>query len=190
MPRIILASASPRRKELLGQLYDEFEIITSDVPEDLPEGTEPERGVEILALRKGRAVAECNTDAVVISSDTLVEIDSTPLGKPTSREDAFRMLRMLSGRYHNVHTGVAVHYRGRAVSGVATSRVSFKELSDGEIWAYIDTLEPMDKAGAYAIQGIGGAFVLGYDGDFDTIMGLSVSLTKSLINSIIGDEDD
>ena len=190
MPNIILASASPRRKELLARLYSKFEIITSDVDETLPSDIHPSCGVEILAIRKGRAVADSHADSIVISSDTLVEIDGVPLGKPTSRDDAFRMLSLLSGRYHNVHTGVAVHYRGRSESGVATSRVKFKALSEADIWGYIDTCEPMDKAGAYAIQGIGGAFVEGYEGEFDTIMGLSVNLTDTLINKILGDSHD
>ena len=187
MFRIILASGSPRRKELLGKLYGEFEVITSEVDENLDDGVKPVDGVEILAVRKGRAVADSlPSECVVISSDTLVEIHDEPLGKPTSREDAYRMLRMLSGNYHNVHTGIAVHYSGRVISGVASARVKFKPLSDEEIYAYIDGGEPMDKAGAYAIQGEGGKFIEGYDGDFDTIMGLSVSLTKSLIDEITG----
>ena len=172
MPKIILASGSPRRKELLGKLYGEFDIITSEVDETLPGDMHPRLGVEILAARKGAVVAEANRDAVVISSDTLVEIDAIPLGKPTSREDAYRMLKMLSGNYHHVHTGIAVHYGKTVKSGVASACVKFKPLSDIEIWEYIDTNEPMDKAGAYAIQGIGGRFIEGYDGDFDTIMGL------------------
>lgn len=187
MLRIILASGSPRRRELLGKLYDKFEVITSEVDETLGDGVTPLNGVEILAVRKGSAVAEqLPSECVVISSDTLVEIDGEPLGKPTSREDAYRMLRLLSGNYHNVHTGIAVHYSGRVISGVASARVKFKPLSDEEIYAYIDGGEPMDKAGAYAIQGEGGKFIEGYDGDFDTIMGLSVSLTKSLIDEITG----
>ena len=191
MYRIILASGSPRRRELLGKLYDKFEIITSEVDENLDAGITPLRGVEILAVRKGRAVAESlDADCVVISSDTLVEIDGVPLGKPVSREDAHRMLSLLSGNYHNVHTGIAVHYNGGVISGVASSRVKFKELTDTEIYNYIDSGEPMDKAGAYAIQGEGGKFIEGYDGDFDTIMGLSVSLTKHLIDKITGDNND
>lgn len=187
MLRIILASGSPRRRELLAKLYDEFEVITSDVDENLDEGVTPLEGVEILAVRKGRAVADTlDSECVVISSDTLVEIDDEPLGKPTSREDAYRMLSMLSGNYHNVHTGIAVHYSGNVVSGVASARVKFKPLTDEEIYAYIDGGEPMDKAGAYAIQGEGGKFIEGFDGDFDTIMGLSVSLTKRLIDRITG----
>jgi septum formation protein len=190
MPRIILASGSPRRRELLSKIYDEFEIITSEVDESFGADIMPVDGVQILSVRKGRAVAEkLSADCLVISSDTLVEVDGKPLGKPTSREDAYGMLRLLSGRYHNVHTGVAVHYDGRVISGVDTARVKFKPLTDEEIYAYIDGGEPMDKAGAYAIQGEGGRFVEGFDGSFDTIMGLSVSLTESLIERICGKND-
>ena len=191
MLRIVLASGSPRRKELLGKIFDEFEVITSEVDETLGEGVKPIDGVEILAVRKGKAVADMlDGECVVISSDTLVEIDDEPLGKPISREDAYRMLSRLSGNYHNVHTGIAVHYSGRVISGVASARVKFKPLSDDEIYAYIDGGEPMDKAGSYAIQGEGGKFIEGYDGDFDTIMGLSVSLTKELIDKITGEKND
>ena len=191
MPKIILASGSPRRRELLTRLYSDFEIITSEVDESLSEDVTPLQGVEILAVRKGEAVAKMlKSDTVVISSDTLVEIDGVPLGKPVSREDAHRMLSLLSGNYHNVHTGIAVHYNGDVISGVASARVKFKQLTDAEIYAYIDGGEPMDKAGAYAIQGEGGKFVEGYNGDFDTIMGLSVSLTKNLIQKITGEKND
>ena len=191
MFRIILASGSPRRRELLCKLYESFEVITSEVDETLDGDITPVEGVEMLAVRKGRAVAETlPQECVVISSDTLVEIGGEPLGKPTSREDAYRMLRMLSGNYHNVHTGIAVHYSDAVISGVASARVKFKPLSDEEIYAYIDGGEPMDKAGAYAIQGEGGKFIEGYDGDFDTIMGLSVSLTKKLIDAITRGSDD
>ena len=191
MPRIILASGSPRRRELLAKIYNEFEVITSEVDESLSADISPVNGVEVLAVRKGEAVAKMlPDDCIVISSDTLVEIGGTPLGKPTSREDAYRMLKLLSGNYHNVHTGIAVHYSGRVISGVASAHVKFKPLSDEEIYAYIDGGEPMDKAGAYAIQGEGGKFIEGYEGDFDTIMGLSVSLTKELVERITGENND
>lgn len=191
MTRIILASGSPRRRELLAKLYDKFEIITSEVDESLDGSISPLDGVELLAVRKGQAVAVgLDPDCVVISSDTLVEIDGAPLGKPISREDAYRMLRLLSGNYHNVHTGIAVHHGGRVVSDVASARVKFKPLTDEEIYAYIDGGEPMDKAGAYAIQGEGGRFIEGFDGDFDTIMGLSVSLTKELVEKVTGENND
>ena len=178
---VILASKSPRRRELLSGICESFSVIVREVDETLPDGVHPREGVGMLAVKKGEAVAAEYGDALVISSDTLVELDGTPLGKPTSENDAYRMLRALSGREHNVHTGVAVHYRGRAFSGVATSVVRFRDISDEEIWEYIRGGEPMDKAGSYGIQGEGGKFVEKYDGDFDTIMGLSVSLTVELV---------
>ena len=179
--RVILASKSPRRCELLSKICRDFEIITREVDETLPFGVLPRDGVEMLAIRKGEIVSKENPDALVLSSDTLVEVDDVPLGKPQSRLNAFEMLQTLSGRAHNVHTGVAIHYRGRCYSATASSHVYFKELSDGEIWQYIDTGEPMDKAGAYGIQGEGGKFVVKYDGDFDTIMGLSLRVSRELI---------
>ena len=184
--RVILASKSPRRKELLGELFENFEIIVSEVDEELDEDCSVISGVEILSVRKGAAVAEDNPDALVISSDTLVELDGVALGKPQDKAEAFAMLRSLSGRSHNVHTGVAIHYKGKLFSGVATSAVYFRHLSDEEIDEYVESGAPMDKAGAYGIQGEAGKFVERYDGDFDTIVGLSVRLTKELIDKATG----
>ena len=181
MTKIILASKSPRRRELLSSLYSEFSIESREVDESLPEGVHPGQGVELLAIRKGEGVARDNPDALVISSDTLVELDGVALGKPIDEADARRMLRALSGRTHNVHTGVAVHYRGRVYSGADTTGVSFYPLSDGQISDYVASGEPMDKAGAYGIQGLGGALVREYNGEFDTVVGLSMSLTRELI---------
>ena len=187
--RVVLASKSPRRKELLGDITPNFEIITRDVNEDLPSGMHPSVGVGLLAVRKGSAVAtDVGGDALVISSDTLVELGGVPLGKPDGVDGARAMLRHLSGKTHSVHTGIAVHYHGRVYSGVATSDVTFRELSDDEIDEYIATGEPMDKAGAYGIQGLGGRFVTKYDGDFDTIVGLSRILTRELIERAIQDD--
>ena len=189
--RIILASKSPRRKELLSRVYPEFDIESLEVDESLPIDVHPREGVEILAVRKGEAVAKLHDrECLVISSDTLVELDGAALGKPRDISDAAAMLKKLSSNTHNVHTGVAVHYNGRVLSGVATSTVHFKKLSDSEIEEYVAGGEPMDKAGAYGIQGEGGKFVCGYDGDFDTIMGLSIKLTKRLIEEITGGKDD
>lgn len=180
--RIILASKSPRRKQLLGDIYDNFEIITAETDETLPDGVHPSEGVAMLAVRKGAAVKELvGDDALIISSDTLVELGGVALGKPVDEDDAARMLASLSGKAHNVHTGVAVHYRGRVFSGTDTTAVIFRELSDSEIGDYIAGGEPMDKAGAYAIQGEGGKFVSGYEGDYDTVVGLSLKLTRKLI---------
>ena len=186
--RVVLASASPRRKELLSLLINEFEICVADVDETLPEDTAPERGVELLAIKKGAAVsATLPEDTLVISSDTLVEIDGTPLGKPRNADDARNMLSLLSGRGHNVHTGVAVHYMGKCYCGVDTTRVFFKTLTESDIEGYIATGEPMDKAGSYAIQGIGGEFVEKYEGAFDTVVGLSLELVRKLISEARGE---
>ena len=187
--RIILASKSPRRRELLSELFSDFEIITAECDESLPEGVHPREGVEILAVRKGEAVLPLTLrEDIVISSDTLVELDGEALGKPTDESDAFRMLRALSGRGHNVHTGVAVHYKGRVLSGVSATAVYFKELTDEEINGYIATREPMDKAGSYGIQGLGGRFVTHHEDRFDTVVGLSVELVKRLVSEALAND--
>ncbi len=178
--KVILASKSPRRRELLGRIIEKFEIRTAPTDETLPIGVHPREGVELLAIRKGEALAASEED-MVISSDTLVELDGVALGKPNDRADAYRILNTLSGKSHNVHTGVAIHYKGRVFSGTQTSVVSFREISDSEIYEYIETGEPMDKAGAYGIQGLGGRFVKKFEGEFEGIMGLSLDLTKRLI---------
>ena len=186
--RYILASKSPRRKELLSEIIDNFEIITAEVDEDLPKEIHPREGVEILAVRKGEAVAKDNTEAVVISSDTLVELGGIPLGKPTDKADAIRMLTDLSGKAHNVHTGVAVHFEGRVYSDVASTAVRFRRIEESELEYYVKSGEPMDKAGAYGIQGYAGRFVESYDGDFDTVIGLSLALTRRLIEKAVKHE--
>nr|MBE6544524.1 septum formation protein Maf [Oscillospiraceae bacterium] len=186
--RYILASKSPRRRELLSEIIKDFEIITKEVEESLPSDIHPREGVELLAVKKGEAVAEeAGEDSLVISSDTLVELDGVPLGKPKDENDAVRMLTSLSGKAHNVHTGVAVHYRGKVFSGVATTAVYFREMSRDEIVEYVKSGDPMDKAGAYGIQSGGGKFVEKYDGDYDTVVGLSVSMTRRLIDEAKND---
>ncbi len=189
--RVVLASKSPRRRELLHNLFDEFDIITRETDESFPEGTHPRFAVEILAVRKGEAVArELPPDVLVISSDTLVELDGIALGKPKDEADAVEMLLSLSGKTHNVHTGVAVHYRGKTFSGTDTASVVFKEFSESEALDYVKTGEPMDKAGAYAIQGIGRRLVSGYEGEFNTIVGLSLTLTKKLVDMAVYDDEE
>ena len=183
--KIILASASPRRRELLSAVCRDFEIKTAETDETLDESIHPRRGVEILAIRKGRAVADTLgaeevKNCVIISSDTLVELGGIPLGKPESAAHAKKMLRELSGKAHFVHTGIAVHAGGKLYSGVATTGVYFRELTDAEIDEYIATGEPMDKAGAYGIQGLGGKFVEKIEGDFDTVVGFSMRLLGEL----------
>ena len=189
---VILASKSPRRKELLSLLASrlgfEFKIVTEEVDESVEEGILPKDAVEILARRKGNAVAELPIaeGAMVISSDTLVELDEKALGKPTDKEDAVRMLRSLSGRSHFVRTGISVSYLGRVFSGVASTEVCFYPLTEEDIFSYVESGEPMDKAGAYGIQGGAGKFVREYKGDFDTVVGLSLALTEKLMKEALG----
>lgn len=192
--KIILASRSPRRKELLSVLGSEmgfeFDILTVDTDESYDGAIHPREATELLAVRKGRAVADkVGPKMLVISSDTLVELDGVPLGKPIDEADAVRMLRSLSGRGHNVHTGIAVHYDGRVISAVASTAVIFRELTDAEIAEYVASGEPMDKAGAYGIQGGAGRFVLGYEGEFDTVVGFNLTTARGLITEALGNNE-
>lgn len=180
---IILASASPRRRKILSSICESFDIKVTETDESFGEYIHPKDAVRILAERKGRATLDSLSDGgdkFIISSDTLVELGGKPLGKPVSETDAKNMLSELSGKCHNVHTGIAVHYKGRVYSGVATTGVYFRELSEREIDDYIATGEPMDKAGSYGIQGLGGNFVEKTEGDFDTVVGFSVRLFLEL----------
>ena len=186
--RVVLASKSPRRKELLRELFSDFEIITMEVDESLPEAIHPREGVGLLAIKKGEAVAKSlGENTLVISSDTLVELGGVALGKPADEDEAIKMLTSLSGKAHNVHTGVAVHYNGKLFSGVATTAVYFREMTIEEIAEYVASGDPMDKAGAYGIQSGGGKFVEKIDGDYDTVVGLSVALTKKLVDEAKND---
>ena len=162
--------------------YD-FEICVSDVDEHV-EG-HPREIVRTLALRKARAVAEHYSKGLVIASDTLVSLDGVPLGKPADTEDARRMLRALSGREHEVFSGVCVWdiESGSCQTRVARTGVTFRALTDAEIDAYIATGEPMDKAGAYAIQGGAGAYVTGLDGSFENVMGFPVDDVREMLDS-------
>jgi len=173
--RIILASKSPRRKELMGLLFPQFEVQASDVDETLPEGVSLGRAVELLALRKGQAVAGAEPDALVIAADTLVTLGSVVLGKPTGREDAARMLRLLSGRGHQVYTGGALLEGERTNRFHCVTDVEFSPLTEEEIRWYLSTGEPFDKAGAYGIQGYGARFIRGVREDFFNVMGLPVN---------------
>ena len=182
---LILASKSPRRRDILTDLGYTFAVRTAPTDETLPDGVHPREGVRLLAVRKGEAVAPlCGEDDVILSSDTLVELDGVALGKPIDAEDARRMLRALSGRAHNVHTGVAVRRGACVYADTASTRVVFRALCEDEIEAYVSSGEPMDKAGAYGIQGAAGAFVSHVEGDMDTVVGLSSRLTKELLGRV------
>ncbi len=170
MKRIILASQSPRRRELLSRIVTDFEVLVTDADENIDENLPPEQYVMQLALRKAQAAGI--SDAVVIGSDTVVVCDGKILGKPEDEEDAARMLAMLSGRSHYVYTGMAVIADGEASVDYEKTEVVFDTLDEDAINRYIATREPMDKAGSYGIQGIASLFVREIHGDYTNVVGL------------------
>ena len=175
MSRFILASASPRRKEILESAGYTFEIIVSDADENITEELSPEKTVEELAERKAMAVLRDNEDAVVFGCDTVVAIDGKILGKPADDEDAFNMLSMLSGKTHTVSTGVCICSKTKTEVFSNTTEVEFYELSEETIRSYIASKECSDKAGSYGIQGFGRVLVKEIKGDYFSVMGLPVA---------------
>lgn len=175
MPKIILASASPRRKELMELAGYDFEVICADIVEVVPEEAMPQEVVMSLALQKAQAVAAEHKEAVVIGSDTVVALDGKILGKPHSEQEAYEMLRSLSGRTHKVFTGVAIVCGGKVKNFFDETDVEFYSLGDDEIKKYVATGEPTDKAGAYGIQGKGSVLVKRINGDFFSVMGLPIA---------------
>lgn len=173
--KIILASASPRRKELLRFITDNFEVRPSDADESISEELSPEETVKTLAGLKADAVKADLSEETVISADTVVAVDGHILGKPANEKEAFDMLRMLSGREHCVYTGVCILTENVRKIFSVCSVVRFYELSDEEILKYVSTGEPMDKAGAYGIQGKGCLLASEIHGDYFNIVGLPVS---------------
>ena len=173
---LILASQSPRRRELLKQMgLSDFRIVTPDIDERMDRALPPDRLVEIISAEKAGAVAaQVGGDALVIAADTVVALDGAVLGKPADPADARRMLAALSGRHHQVYTGFTVLRGGGAVTRSEATEVAFCRLSPEEIDAYVETGEPMDKAGAYGIQGVGALLVEGIRGDYFNVMGLPV----------------
>lgn len=184
MKKIVLASNSPRRKELLNEIVNVFDIIPSDVEEIVPEGTKPDEVPLVLALMKARDVAKNHKDCVVIGSDTIVLVDDTVLNKPKDEEDAYKMLRLLSNRKHEVITGCAVVCGEKEHSFSVTTQVEFFELSDKEIYDYIETKDPMDKAGAYGIQSKGKTLVKAIYGDYYNVVGLPVGRLKRELENL------
>ncbi|QDS35110.1 Maf family protein [Brevibacillus brevis] len=180
---LILASSSPRRRELLQALSLSFTVITSDVDETTAEHLSASEVVEELSLRKAKEVASRLTEGVVLGSDTVVVLDGQILGKPVDETDAFRMLSMLQGQEHTVYSGVALIdvETGRAEVSHSLTHVRIRALTEQEIKSYIATGEPMDKAGSYAIQGIGATIVEGITGDYFTVVGLPLGLTSTLL---------
>jgi len=192
--RLILASASPRRRELLAQAGFAFEVRAADIPEEPRAGEDPIAYVVRLAREKAEAVyRDVGTEGlgttelavtgplIVLGADTTVTLDGHILGKPEDAADAARMLRMLSGRTHRVITGVALVGAGRTEMAAEMTAVKFLTLSDEEIAAYVATGEPMDKAGAYAIQGLAAKWIPRIEGDYFNVVGLPLALVSSLL---------
>lgn len=182
--RVILASQSPRRRQLLDLVGIKHEVRPSDIDESVNVGELPEQYAERLAREKALTVAVTTDDALVIAADTIVVIDDVILGKPQDINDAERMLAMLSGRSHTVMTAVAVCHGTRIASGVEIVDVTFVALDEDQIRNYVATGEPMDKAGAYGIQGYGATIVRRIDGDYFAVMGLSLIRLVALLREI------
>ncbi|MBK9179748.1 MAG: septum formation protein Maf [Acidimicrobiales bacterium] len=189
MPPLVLASASPRRAELLRLLGARFVTRTPDVDEAPVPGEDPVAHVRRLAAEKARAVAR--PGELIVAADTTVALDGEPLGKPRDDADARAVLRRLSGRSHLVHTAVAVRHHGTPVTatavGVATSEVAFTPLSESAIEWYVATGEPSDKAGGYGVQGAGGLFVASISGSPTNVIGLPLPLLAALLSEVGAD---
>ena len=185
--QVILASKSPRRRELLAEMGIAYVCLTEEVEETFPKEMHPRAAVVYLSRKKAEAVkGKAPENAMIIASDTMVEVDGIPLGKPVDEADASRMLWMLSGRHHNVHTGLCVMWGDKVLVGVDSTDVFFRSIDQKDIDAYIATGEPMDKAGAYGIQGKGGALISHINGNLDTVIGLPCDLLEKLLKELIG----
>ncbi len=181
--RVILASKSPRRREILTTLGIGFEIVVSDVDETCPQ-TDPAGLVEELSYRKANAVNQSrpfDPDTLIIGCDTVVAVDGEILGKPACRADAESMLRRLAGKTHYVYSGLTLLYDGKVYTSHDRTAVHFMPMCDAEIRSYVETGEPDDKAGAYAIQGKGARFIRGIEGCYYNVVGLPVALLSRMV---------
>ena len=183
---MILASQSPRRRELLAYIEPDFRVIPAVGEENIPDGATPEQAVLALSRQKAEEIATQYKDEIIIAADTVVAIDGKILGKPHSKAEAAEMLSTLSGRVHSVFTGVCVIFADGGIENFAEeTKVEFYPLTDGEINSYIATGDPMDKAGAYGIQEKGAANVKGIVGDFYNVMGLPVGRLARILRGRI-----
>ncbi|MGB4613609.1 MAG: Maf family protein [Erysipelotrichaceae bacterium] len=182
--KLILASKSPRRKELLSLCNIPFETSNVEIDESFDDNLSLEDAIVDIAYKKAYAVFKDNRDSVVLGSDTIVAINDTILGKPKDEEDARRMLKLLSNKKHKVITGTVFLYDDKVIKNCNVSYVYFNELSDKEIDDYIKSKEPLDKAGAYAIQGLGGCFINKIEGDYYSIMGLTLNFVYKTLHSL------
>ena len=185
--RVILASKSPRRKEILENLGISFDVVVADADESC-DIADPAERVSALAAIKGRAVRDRidGEDTLIIASDTLVYAGGEFLGKPKDKADARRMIEMLSGKAHSVVSGLHLSLGGKEFCGASETRVIFDEMTDEEIESYISSPEPYDKAGGYAVQGLASLYVSGIEGDYFNVVGLPVNLMYKALKSEFG----
>ncbi len=193
LPKLILASASPRRAEILSAVGWEFEQCAANVDETVLPNEKPENYVTRLAKIKAEAVAQNYDEALVLGADTTVVVDEKIVGKPANLDEAREMLKMLSGRWHDVLTGVAlIEKRNRSVNlkeGLQKTRVKFDELSEEEIEFLVQKGNPLDKAGAYAVQAQAALFIEAIEGDYWNVVGLPVNLIYKLVNHLPSEND-
>ena len=181
---LILASQSPRRRELLSLIQKDFQVCASNAEEVIPDGLKPYEAVMHLAKIKAESIAKDHPDAIVIGADTVVVLDGEIMGKPKDHKDCVRMISVLSGREHEVFTGVAIVANSRTDSFYQRTAVRFLTLTQEEIEWYASLDEPYDKAGAYGIQGYGSLLIEGINGDYFNVMGLPVSLLARHLKEI------
>jgi len=182
LPKLILASGSPRRAEILTSVGWEFTKIVPDIDESEVPGESPEDYVQRLAREKAEAVAPKNNEGVILAADTTVVIDDQIIGKPVDMEDARRMLRLLSGKGHEVLTGVAVLIDGDMRIGLQRTGVKFAELTEAEVNFLSEMGDPLDNAGAYAVPAQAALFIEGIEGDYWNVVGLPISLVYRLVD--------
>ena len=185
MKNIILATSSPRRKELMKLLEYDFETISSDIEEVIDPKLEFEDLVMNLSFQKAYSIFKNHKDSIVLGFDTLVVIDNKILGKPKDEEEARLFLKILSGKTHQVLTGCSILTKGYSKTFYSKATVSFLKLTEDEITKYMATKEPLDKAGAYGIQGYGAKFVKGINGDYYTIMGFPIAMVYQELKKIL-----
>jgi len=182
--RIILGSKSPRRKEILTNAGYKFEVVVSDVDENVSEEDIKKR-VKLIAKKKGEAIFQFYQDDLVISADTIVIINDIALGKPRNKKEAYDMIKLLQGKMHQVYTAVWVKTKNKEVDFLTSTKVFITKMTDEEIDAYINTTEPYDKAGGYAIQGIFAKYIDSIDGDYYNVMGLPICKLNQVLKEFI-----
>ena len=181
LPKLVLASGSPRRAEILNSVGWDFEKVIPDVDESVVEGESPEDYVQRLAVEKALAVSSSRGDHMVLAADTTVVIDGEIIGKPTDLDDARRMIARLAGNWHQVLTGIAVARNGPVKVDIQTTRVKFAAMSEAEIDFLVEMGDPLDKAGGYAVQAQAALFIEGIEGDYWNVVGLPISLVYRLV---------